>query len=210
MNTCSYIGEHMFIVKSSLKVLKIFTSHITESFTLRETARLTGMHVSLTHRAVQPLLKENILLHDKHKNLYLNYRIHHETLAMAEYSRRDELFCKQKSYEIKSFSEEIYKKISEDSFILLLFGSIVNSSNPRDIDILLIVDDNSKVAFHEKFLENIASNYNSPFECRVISFESLHEMLTRRDEKNVGNEILNKHLIIYGAELFYRLITKGR
>ena len=107
-------------------------------------------------------------------------------------------------------AEEIVSKIKEDNFILLVFGSVVDSNNPRDIDVLLIIDSVDKVEFHEKFLRNIASNYNLPFEERVISFESVYEMLSRRGETNLINEILNKHIILYGAELFYRLLQRGR
>jgi hypothetical protein len=210
MNTCSHIGEHMWINKSTARILQVFAGHITESFTLREVARDLDMHVSLAHRSIQPLIKERILLHDKHKNLQLNYIIHHETLAMAEYLRRDELLSKARLNNVRLFSEELTQKIKEDSFILLLFGSAVTSEKPRDIDVLLIVDENNKIAFHERFMENIASNYDAPFECRVISFEGIKEMISRRDEKNIMNEILNKHIILSGAELFYRLITKWR
>ena len=104
-----------------------------------------------------------------------------------------------------------HKKYREDLLDIILFGSILKGKEkPRDIDVLLIVDDTGKVEFHEKFLHNIASNYNLPFEERVISFDSVSEMLAKRDEMNVMNEILNKHIILYGAELFYRLIQRGR
>jgi len=166
------------------------------------------MHVSLTHRAIQPLIDSKIIQQDKHKNLLLNYKIHHETLAFTEYLKRDDFLAKYR--DIKLFTDEIINKIKEDNFILLVFGSAVESSKPRDIDILLIVDNTEKIEFHEKFLHNIASNYDLPFEERVIGFESVYEMLSERDEKNVINEILNKHIILYGAELFYRLIEKGR
>ena len=86
----------------------------------------------------------------------------------------------------------------------------MESRKPRDIDILLIVNSTNKIGFHEKFLHNIASNYDLPFEERVMGFESFYEMLSRRDEKNIANEILNKHIILFGAELFYRLIERGR
>ena len=200
----------MYLNKSSVKVLQVFTEHITESFTLREVARILHMHVSLAHRAIKPLINENIVQQDKHKYLSLNYKTHHETLAFVEYLRRDELFNKKKYTDIKVFAEEVITKIKEDNFILLIFGSTVNSEKPRDIDILLIVDNLTKVEFHEKFLHNIALNYNLPFEERVISFESVYEMLAKRDEINVMNEILNKHMLLYGAELFYRLIQRGR
>jgi len=198
----------MYLNKSTVKVLQLFTAHLTESFTLREAARRQKMHVSLAHRAIQPLLDSKIVVQDKHKNLSLNYRIHHETLAFAEYLRRDDFLKKFK--DIKLFRDEVIAKIKQDSFVLLVFGSSVKSDKPRDIDILLIVDSTGKVEFHEKFLRNIASNYDLPFEERVIGFESVYEMLSKRDEKNIINEILDKHIILYGAELFYRLIERGR
>ncbi len=200
----------MYITKSTAKVLQMFTGHITESFTLREVGRRLSMHVSLAHRAMKPLLENKIVQQDKHKNLCLNYKIHHETIAFVEYLKRDELLTKGKYKELKLFTEEVISKIKEENFILLVFGSTVESEKPRDIDILLIVDTTDKVEFHEKFIYNIASNYTLPFEERVISFESVYEMLAKRDEINVMNEILNKHIILYGAELFYRLIQKGR
>lgn len=198
----------MYITKSTARVLQLFISRMTESFTLREAARRLKMHVSLTHRAIQPLIDAKIVEQDKHKNLSLNYKIHHEILAFAEYLRRDDFLDKFK--DIKFFANEVIKKIKQDSFILLVFGSSTESTKPRDIDILLIVDSADKVEFHEKFLHNIASNYNLPLEERAIGFESVYEMLAKRDEKNIMNEILNKHIILYGAELFYRLIERGR
>src|SRR4030042_3923763 len=198
----------MYMNKSTATILQFFVGHITESFTLREVARRLKMHVSLTHRAIQPLIDSKIIEQDKHKNLILNYKNHHETLVFAEYLRRDNLLEKHK--DIKLFRDEVINKIKEDTFVLLVFGSAVESSKPRDIDILLIVDSTEKIEFHEKFLHNITSNYDLPFEERVIGFESVYEMLSKRDEKNVMNEILNKHIILYGAELFYRLIERGR
>ena len=208
VNTCSYNGEHMYLKRSTVSVLQLFVGHITESFTLREAARTLKMQVSLAHRAIQPLKDAKIVEHDKHRNLLLNYRTHHETLAFAEYLRRDVFFERFK--DVKLFSDEVIKKIEHESFVLLVFGSAVESNKPRDIDILLIVDDTEKGGFHERFLHNIASGYDLPFEERVIGFESVYEMLSKRDEKNVMNEVLNKHIILHGAELFYRLIGRGR
>jgi len=200
----------MYLNRSTAKILQLFTGHITESYTLREVARILKMNVSLAHRAIQPLIKYNFVQKDKHENLSLDYKNYHETLAFVEYLRRDELLSKGKYQDLKLFSDEVVNKIKEDNFVLLLFGSVVESDKPRDIDILLIVDNANKVEFHEKFFHNIASNYDLPFEERVISFESVYEMLAKRDELNIMNEILNKHIILYGGELFYRLIQRGR
>src|SRR3989339_2213131 len=111
----------MYLNKSTVKVLQLFIGNITESFTLREAARRLKMHVSLAHRAIQPLIGAKIVEQDKHKNLSLNYKIHHETLAFAEYLRRDNFLCKFK--DIQLFAEEVIHKIKQESFILLVFGS---------------------------------------------------------------------------------------
>lgn len=200
----------MYLNKSTVRILQLFTGHIAESYTLREVARILNMNVSLAHRAIKPLIEYNFVQKDKHENLSLNYKNYHETLAFAEYLKRDELLNKRKYKDVKLFVEEVLNKIKEDNFVLLLFGSIVESEKPRDIDILLVVDNQNKVEFHEKFLHNIASNYDLPFEERVISFESVYELLAKRDEMNIMNEILNKHIVLYGGELFYRLIQRGR
>lgn len=198
----------MYLNKSTMRVLQLFVGHITESFTLREAARRLKMHVSLAHRAVKQLIEQNIVQRDKHKNLSLNYKTNHEILVFAEYLRRDEFLRGGKYKDIKLFADDVVSKIKEDSFALLLFGSAVESDKPRDIDILLIVDDADKIEFNEKFIHNMASNYDFPFEGRVISFENAYEMLAKRNEINVMNEILNKHIVLYGGELFYRLIQR--
>jgi predicted transcriptional regulator len=198
----------MYLNKTTTKILQFFTGKMTESFTLREVGRELNMHVSLVHRSIQPLLDNKIIVKDKHELLKLNYNENQENIIFAEYLRRNDLLKKNK--ELKQFTNEVINKIEEENFVLLLFGSAVNSKKPRDYDILLIIDHKDKIEFHEKFLHNIVSNYNLPFEERVISFESVYEMFAKRDELNVMNEILNKHIILYGAELFYMLVKKGR
>jgi predicted transcriptional regulator len=198
----------MYLNKTTTKILQFFTGKMTESFTLREVGRELNMHVSLVHRSIQPLLDNKMIVKDKHELLKLNYNENQENIIFAEYLRRNDLLKKNK--ELKQFTNEVINKIEEENFVLLLFGSAVNSKKPRDYDILLIIDHKDKIEFHEKFLHNIVSNYNLPFEERVISFESVYEMFAKRDELNVMNEILNKHIILYGAELFYMLVKKGR
>ena len=113
----------MYLNKSTAKVLQFFVGHITESFSLREAARKMKMHISLTHRAIQPLIESKIIEQDKYKNLILNYKNHHETLVFAEYLRRDDFFEKHK--DIKLFKDELINKIKEDLFILLVFGFLI-------------------------------------------------------------------------------------
>ena len=200
----------MVLTKNQAKVLQVFCGHITELFTLREVARVLDMHVSLAHRAIKPLVKRKILAPDRQRRLSLNYRENHGILAYAEYLRREELLGKARNKDLALFISDVMGKIEEDCFVLLLFGSAVTSDRPRDIDILLIVDSIGKIEFHERFLHTLADTSPLKLETRVISFESVYEMLAKRDQRNLMNEVLNKHIIMHGAETFYRLVTKGR
>ena len=193
--------------KTQFRIIELFVSKIRECFTLREVATNLGMNVSLAHRNIDSLVKENYLRRDKHKRLSLNVRLHHDVLVFSEYLRSDSFLSKNKV--IKLFSQQVLKNVGEDSFVLLIFGSAVISTKPRDIDVLLIVEDHERTEKNEGFLRETARNYTLPFETHVISFESVYEMLKNPSEANLMNEILNKHLIIHGAELFYRLIDKG-
>jgi len=195
------------LTKTQIKIIQVFTGSITETYSIREISRKLNMYVSLVHRNIKPLIINKILNKDKHNYLSLNYKQNHNILSYVELEKRD-LFLKKHS-DIALFKEEVVEKIKEDLFILILFGSTIQIKNPRDIDILLIVDNTNKVEFHENFLNNITNKYNLPFETHVIGFESVYEMLSQKDQKNLMIEILNKHIILYGAEIFYRLLKRG-
>lgn len=182
-------------------------SKISEVFTLREIAKNLKMNVSLVHRATKPLIQNKILIQNKFKNISLNFKENQELLAYAESLRKEDFLKTHK--DLYFFGKDVISQIKEESFSLILFGSILEINNPRDIDLLLIVDKEEKIDFHEKFLENIAQNYDLHLDTKVICFENVYEMLLSREENNLMNQILNKHLILYGGELFYRLISKG-
>jgi len=80
----------------------------------------------------------------------------------------------------------------------------------QDIDLMIIIEKTGDIETAEKVAYNISRNYTPDFHTIVLSFESVFEMLGSRDEKNVMNQVLNRHFILYGSELFYRLLERGR
>ena len=120
------------------------------------------------------------------------------------------MLTKSKNSDLALFVDDFVKRMEDESFMLILFGSAVHSNKPNDVDILLVIEKTEKVEFAEKFLSNVCSFSGLPFHELVVSFESVYEMLSKRENRNVFNELLNKHIILYGAELFYRLLNKGR
>lgn len=200
----------MLLTKTQSKIMQLFSSRIIELFTIRQVSRILNMQVSLAHRSIQPLIKNKILLRNKQNYLSLDYTKNHGLLAYAEYLRRDEFLNKAKNSTISQFTNEVNDKLAEDCYILILFGSAVISNTPRDVDILLIVNSESKVETTERFIANISNKYPASFHTLIISFESAYEMLGKRNQVNIMNEILNKHILLYGAEVFYRILKKGR
>ena len=201
------------LTKTQAKIMQIFAAHITELFSMRSIERILKMNFSLVHRAITPLIKEKKLLNlNKQNYISLNYRENHDTLIYVEYMRRNEILNKPRNIDLAMCLKDFINKFQEEAFVLLIFGSAVNTRNPRDIDILLILDDTNKTESAERFLHNISRNYelDETLHIVAISYESVYEMLSARDEVNVINEVFNKHIIVYGAEIFYRLIKKGR
>ena len=200
------------LTKNQIKIMALFTSHITELFTMRGVERLLKMRFSLVQYAIKPLKDKKLIMLNKHNLLSLHYQENHDALSYVEYTRRNAFLTKSKNKALALFLKDFVNNFKEHSFVLLIFGSAVHSRNPHDIDILLIVDTIAKTDLSEKFLYNISRNYHLGIDIHIttICYESVYEMLAKREKINVMNEVLNNHLIIYGAETFYRLITKGR
>jgi len=192
--------------------MELFTSQMTELFTMRGIERVIKMRFSLVQYAIKPIKERRLIKANKQNFLYLNYKENHDVLAYVEYIGRNKFLSKAKNKVLAMFLKDFVNNFKEKSFVLLIFGSAVKSGNPNDIDILLIVDDVKKTDSSEKFIYNTSRNYNldKDLHITVISYESVYEMLSKREKVNIMNEVLNKHIIIYGAELFYRLITGAR
>ena len=196
------------LTKNQFKIMELFVSSITKKFGVREVARLLDMNVSLAHRNIVSLLEKKLLEKDEQGFLELNIRMNHDVLAFCESLRKNVFLKKNKN--ISLLKDDIIKNFPYGYFSIIIFGSTVTSNKPRDLDLLIIVEKTEDIEQAEKYLYNITRNHTLPIHSLIISFESVYEMLAPREDKNVMTEALNKHLILYGAELFYKLIEKGR
>ena len=199
------------ITKTQLKIMELFTSKITKKFSLQGAGKELKMHQALSYRASQPLIKRKLIIPDENRLYGLNYKENQQELIAIEYFRTSEFLNNPKHEKFKGFVQELTDNIKEDKYIFLLFGSAVEKETPRDYDIILFFDNINKVQLYENILINIAQNYPSlNIHTNVDSIEDLNQMLKKRDEKNIANETLNKHLIFYGAELFYKILKQVR
>lgn len=195
----------MYFTKTEIAILKLFASRIKESFTIREVSKEIKQNYSIVYSCTQNLYKNGFLLKDKHKNLSLNIK-NYSDLAYVEHLRAEEFFKKNK--DISLFADEIINRLEAGFFCLLLFGSYAQGKQTKssDIDILIIIENSKDSEIIERHVQNISERYGN-FHCNVIGKESVKEMITRKDKINVINETLNKHIIFFGAEDYYRLIS---
>lgn len=196
------------LTKNQFKIMELFVSSITKKFGIREVARLLDMNVSLVHRNIVPLIEKKLLKKDEKGFLGLNIRKNHDVLAFCESLRKNAFLKKNKN--ISLLKDDIIKNFPQGYFSIIIFGSTVTSNKPKDLDLLIIIEKTEDIEQAEKYLYNITRNHTLPIHSLIISFESVYEMLAPREDKNVMTEILNKHIILYGTDLFYKLIEKGR
>lgn len=195
------------LTKSQIRIMKLFVSKITSRFSLRQVGKELGMHQALAYRSCKGLINKKLIVPDDDKYV-LNYKENHQELAYFEHLRTKDLLAKNKSLSL--LRNDIIRDFPYGYFVALIFGSTVNNSKPRDIDLLIIIENTKDIERAEKYLHNITRNHALPIHSLIISFEGVYEMLAPREDKNVMTEVLNKHLVLYGAELFYKLIKKGR
>ncbi len=192
--------------KIQLEIMKAFVSKINRKFSIKQISELINKQYFPTHRSIKPLINEGYLLKDEQDLISLNYKENHCELAFSEYERKQEYLDKNK--DLALFFKECTKNIKTDFFISLIFGSSVEKKG-RDIDLLFIFPEN-EVEKNEKIIRNISENYTLKLDINVISTESTYEMLSKREEVNVLNELLNKHIVLFGGENFYRILNNAR
>ena len=188
------------------EIMEVFVSKITTKFSIKKIAEILNKKYAVIHRSITSLMKESYLLRDEQDLISLNYRKNHSELIYFEAIRRKKLFEKNKDLQL--FCADCFKVLGADFFISILFGSSVEGRG-RDLD-LLFVFPNSEVEKNEKIIRNIAKNFTLNFDINVISVESAYEMLSKYEKINVFNELLTKHIILFGGENFYRILDNAR
>ena len=193
--------------KTQIKIMKVFVSKINERFSIKQISEILKKPYPLIHKSIIKLIEQKFILKDNKALLSINYRENLSQLAYIESLRAKEKL-KHKSFSL--FVNDVLKEIDSDFFILLIFGSFVNSNSTRDIDILLITENREEIINIEKTIQNIADNFSLKIHVNVISKESVYEMFLKRENINIANETLNKHLLLFGAENYYRILKNAR
>jgi predicted nucleotidyltransferase len=196
------------MTKTQAGIMKIFVANITGVYSVKQLSEIMKKPYPLIHRSIKELIKNKFISKDERNLLSLNYKENHQELAFIESIRKKEFLEKNKTLSI--FVKDLLNKIKNDFFIMLIFGSAIRNKQPRDIDVIVIAEKQDESNKIDKILHNIASNFSIKFDCNVITIDSAYEMLAKRDRPNVMNETLNNHILIFGAENYYRVLKNAR
>ncbi len=181
----------------------------TREYTIREVSLTTTINYRQVHQEIISLAKEEIILlkkrgHSTVCSLALSQKIplyaYLESLRTASFQK--------KHPEVKVIINEL-KNLPTVYYTALLFGSRVPETARKnsDIDLLFIVPNDVN---REQFEGEVSARLRLlryPVDINVITEESFREM-GKEKALNVRKEVLKNHLILYGAEFYYRLLAR--
>lgn len=194
--------------KTQAKIMEVFVSKIEKKFSIKEISDILKKPYPLIHRSIRGLIQDEFLTRDDKELISLNYKKNISEITYIESLRSKMVIKKDKI--LLLFVNDVLNNMKSDFFIFLVFGSYVEKTNPRDIDLLFIIEDEKKINETEKIILNISKNFTKNFEIQVVSIKSAYEMFSKRDKINILNETLNKHILLFGAENYYSLLKNAR
>lgn len=205
----------VYLSRTAIAILKVMVSDLTKEYTVRSLAARTGQSYRITYETAQKLSKNGHLKLEKRANhniCKLNLTKSLQAFALIE-SLRAEEFLKVKA-DLRLLVSSAVSRISAvlPFFTLILFGSYVKGTaiSRSDLDIVLIIPNRASHRPVENELVSIARTSTIGLHEFILTFEQFASMLSSKQgkgEPNVATETLESHIIPYGAEVFYNLVS---
>ena len=197
--------NHTPLTIAELKILELFLDLNRHYFS--EITKKTKLTRPRTLRVLRKLTKVNILKTKTEANVkyyFLNknpsvYLI----LSIVEYNKTINFLGNNKR--LKRALEMLKDKYS-DYLIMLIFGSYVKgyATKTSDIDLLLIKEEFSKNEI--KKIEDLIEIINGRTGLKISPY--LMKTTEFKQKKDFVKEVIEKHILLDGGELFFRLVLE--
>ena len=190
------------------QILEEFVKTPWKKFTFREIKKLSGKKSeSYVYTSLKKFVKSNILKEERAGNVVL-YSLNlslHKTMAYTSFVL--EYLSWNKKYIPYKDLEKIASKVPTKLFTFIITGSYANNTQKKtsDIDVVILCDDTFET---KKVYAELKQDceLNIPFiHLYVFKNSEFLEMLLNK-EANYGKEIVNKNLILFGAENYYKIM----
>ena len=201
------IISNTMLTKTQLKIIAYLINNKNKLLGIRELAKEISCVYYLVQRNIHQLKEKNIINIQKAGKtnlIILNREVDYLYLVEAEKFKRDLFYKKYPS--LKIMLKKIIKQSKSSFFILIVFGSYAKEQvrKDSDLDLLVIVPNQKQAEIIEKVISSIARI--SPIKIHeTIITEKSFALMSQKKELNVVLEAKDKHILIYGNELYYKL-----
>ena len=192
--------------KDELKILKLLFDDLTRNLTISDISKELNQKYVQTYRTVMALEKSGEVIIERIGNskvVRIDPTKFNTNYVAVEIERLSQHLKKKQSLRI---IQERIININEN-IICILFGSQVEKpSEKSDIDLLFVIPEEFNYSSFDRRIRLELSIYDC--DINIVTQQGMLNMWANPKKFNVGNEILKKHLVLYGAEHFINLLKK--
>lgn len=187
------------------KILKLLFDDLTKEYTIRGISLSLNLPYPQIHRSISSLSEKKLIKSTlQGKNIIINLTIEekNDEYIQVENERKRDLINK---YKIIRILLSDLGKVSYNQFICVLFGSYAErkAKKSSDLDLLFVIPEEYDYGKFERTIKNTLIISNA--DINITTEKGLLEMWNNPMKLNVGNELLKKHIILFGAEQFLKL-----
>ncbi len=200
-----------------MKIIGLMRKDIDKNMTILNISKKLKIGYRPAYNHVLEMEKESIILMEKTGNsnrcrLNLKNQKTKRLLESLDIELKEEIYNKNPKLKLlEVLISKLVKKYISEIYSIVLFGSYAENKQTKfsDIDIMFIVN-NIKDKKLRSDIERECSSYQYSHNLKVspliTDIKELNTML-KSDELNVGKEIREKGISLYGHEIFWRIIT---
>ena len=203
--------------KTLLKIIGLMRKGLDKGLTILEISKQLKIGYRPAYNHITEMEKEQMVLVDrigssKQCRLNLTSPKTRHLLESLDLARKEEIY--KENPKLKTIIENLISKLSEryisSILSIVLFGSYAKGTATRqsDADLMFVVTDLKNKSLRESIDGECAGyqlSHNIKISPLITDIEELKKMLKSSD-LNVGKEIRESGISLYGHEMFWRII----
>ena len=196
------------LTQKELGIIELYRKNIFSDFNILEIMKkMNTKSYSWTYNSVKKLLKENIISSEIRGQSRLCKINLNNQKTIAYLCLLEELNALNNQI---PNTEKLLELMPLDFHILIITGSYAEKKQKEtsDLDVVVIINDENEKKWLWNKLENRGSLMIPKLHPYVFTRKEFLEMLTNKEE-NYGKEIDKKHLIISGAEFYFKILIEA-
>ena len=199
-----------------LRIIGLMRKNLVLGLTISRISKLLKIGYAPAYNHISEMEKEGIITvlkigNSKQCKLNLESTKARHLLQELDIGRKEELYKNQKfRHIIENLIPKLTEKYPFEILTIVLFGSYAkdNANKQSDIDLLFIVNNIKDKSLRELIERESASyqySHNIKISPLITNIEEFKKML-REKELNVGKEVKEFGVSLYGHEIFWRIL----